>query len=165
MEGTKWNSYLISSSGLMQLISGSQADTSWLWVRASWTGCLWSVDLRLLKVLDVAASCFKTKTVSWQISSACCVATCLWMLVWSVNSCWQHFHHFSLHSKGGAGTSLVLTKRANACNYISNTSVLNNLGLRLMKVSVRSLIFPQGFLVLCPTSLYKNSLRVWPFYY
>lgn len=86
-----------------------------------------SADLRLFEVLNVTASCFKIEAVWWQISSACCIATCLWMLIWSVNSCWQHFHHFSLHSKGGAGTSLVLTKRANACNYISNMPLLNNL--------------------------------------
>lgn len=126
-KGTEWNPYLISSSGLKQLISGSQVDTSWLRVRSSLKGFLLSVDSRLLEVLDVTASCFKTEAVSWQISLACCVATCLCMLVGSVNSCWQHFHHFSLHSQGGAGTSLVLTKRENACNYISNMSLVNNL--------------------------------------
>lgn len=138
---SKWNSYLISSSGLKQLISGSQADTSRLQVKYSFRGFLLSSDLRVFEVFNVTASCFNTEAVWWQISSACCVATCLWMLIRSLKSCWQHFHHFSLHSRVCAGTSLVLTKRANACNYISNMPLLT-LSLKLAEVSVNPLYYP-----------------------
>ena len=125
--GTEWHSYLISSSGLKQLVSGSQADSCWSRARSSLKGLLLPAGSGLVEVLDVTASCFTTAAVSWRTSSAWCIATCLWMLLRSVNSCWQHVHHFSLHSQGGAGTSLVLTKTANACNYISNMSLVNNL--------------------------------------
>lgn len=137
---------------------------SWFWVRYSIRGVLLSADLRLLEELIVIVSCFKIDAVWWQISSACCVATCLWMLVWSVKSCWQHFHHFSLHSKEGARTSLVLTKRANACNY-TPMSLLNNLRFKangsLSKIP--SIIFPRGFqfyvLLFCRTSCESNSFH------
>lgn len=121
-------------------MSGSQPDTSWFRVRHSFGGFLLLADLRLFEVLDAIVSCFKTEAVWCQISSACCVATCLWMLVGLVNSCWQHFHHISLHLQDGAGTSLVLTKRANACNYISNCHCEITLGLRLMEASVKFLL-------------------------
>lgn len=123
-------------------MSGSQADTSWFRVRHSFGGFLLSADLRLFEVLDATASCFKTEAVWCQTSSACCAATCLWMLVGPVNSCWQHFHHISLHLWDGAGTSLVLTKRANACKYISNCHCEITLGLRLMEASVKFLLLP-----------------------
>lgn len=125
---TEWNIYLFNSSGLKQLMSGSQADTSRSWVRGSFKGFRSSADLRLSKVLT--DSCFKIQAVWWQTSSACRAATCLWMPVWSLNSCWQHFHLFSLHCKGASVNSLVLTKRAKACSYIADMSLLNKLGLR-----------------------------------
>lgn len=64
-QNREWQSYLISSSGLKQLMSGSQADTSWLWVRYSFGRFFLSADIRLFEAPNVTASCFKTEAVWW----------------------------------------------------------------------------------------------------